>query len=190
MNASPPTGAEPLPTGGAPAPTEPPEAGPSLADALHLRRAIALSAAGAAQGNRPFGAVVVSADGKVMAEAFNDNAATGDCTAHAEVNALRRIDQRAHREALAGATLYASGEPCVMCAGAIFWSGIRRVVFGLDAVALRRFRVLQAGARDVALSCREVFAASPEPVQVIGPWLADEAEAPHRAYWGAPPAGA
>jgi tRNA(adenine34) deaminase len=155
-------------------------------DATHLRRAIELSASTAARGNRPFGAVVASTGtGRVLAEAWNDNAETGDCTAHAEVNALR-IASKAHpRSALAGATIYASGEPCVMCAGAIFWSGIRRVVFGIDAVRLRTFRELQAGAGDLELSCREVFAASSEPFTVLGPALLDEATAPHTAYWQA-----
>lgn len=152
-------------------------------DGTCLRRAIALSAEGSAKGNRPFGAVVATADGTVLAEAHNDNAATGDCSAHAEVNALRRIDMRQVRDMLAGATMYASGEPCVMCAGAIFWSGIRRVVFGIDAVSLRRFRVTQAGAGDLEMSCREVFAHSPQPFQVIGPALLDEAARAHRDYW-------
>lgn len=152
-------------------------------DARHLRQAIALSARAGAAGNRPFGAVVVAADGRVLAEAHNDNAATGDCTAHAEVNALRAATPAHDRATLAGATMYASGEPCVMCAGAIFWSGIRRVVFGIDAVALRRYRVLKSGAGDLELSCREVFAASPQPFEVIGPALADEAAAPHDAFW-------
>ncbi len=156
----------------------------SDADGRYLRQAIALSATGSAQGNRPFGSVVVSALGEVLAEAFNDNAATGDCTAHAEVNALRLATQGKPRNALAGATLYASGEPCVMCAGAIFWSGIRRVVFGIDAVSLRRFRATQAGAADLQMSCRDVFASSAEPFTVIGPVLDDEAATPHQAYWG------
>jgi tRNA(Arg) A34 adenosine deaminase TadA len=150
------------------------------ADGRYLRRAIELSAIGSARGNRPFGAVVVSADGQLLAEAHNDNAATGDCTAHAEVNALRPLK----REAMAGATMYASGEPCVMCAGAIFWSGIRRVVFGIDAVSLRRFRAQDAAAADLQMSCREVFAHSAEPFTVIGPALLDEAAAPHQAFWG------
>ncbi|GHD01035.1 tRNA-specific adenosine deaminase [Pseudorhodoferax aquiterrae] len=150
------------------------------ADGSYLRRAIELSAIGSARGNRPFGAVVVSADGQLLAEAHNDNAATGDCTAHAEVNALRQL----RREAMAGATMYASGEPCVMCAGAIFWSGIRRVVFGIDAVSLRRFRAKDASAADLQMSCREVFAHSAEPFTVIGPALLAEATAPHQAYWG------
>ncbi|CAN7658417.1 nucleoside deaminase [Pseudorhodoferax sp. LjRoot39] len=150
------------------------------ADGRYLRQAIALSAIGSARGNRPFGAVVVGADGRLLAEAHNDNAATGDCTAHAEVNALRQLQ----REAMAGATMYASGEPCVMCAGAIFWSGIRRVVFGIDAVSLRRFRATDAAAADLQMSCREVFAHSAEPFTVIGPALLDEAAAPHQAFWG------
>lgn len=156
----------------------------SEADGRYLRQAIALSAMGSSQGNRPFGSVVVAATGEVLAEAFNDNAASGDCTAHAEVNALRIATTGQPRTALAGATLYASGEPCVMCAGAIFWSGIRRVVFGIDAVSLRRFRATQAGAADLQMSCRDVFASSAEPFTVIGPALDDEAAAPHHAYWG------
>lgn len=156
----------------------------SESDGRYLRQAIALSATGSGRGNRPFGAVVVSAHDEVLAAAFNDNAATGDCTAHAEVNALRVATTGQPRTALAGATLYASGEPCVMCAGAIFWSGIRRVVFGIDAVSLRAFRSTQAGAADLEMSCRQVFATSIEPFVVIGPALVEEAAAPHHAYWG------
>lgn len=153
------------------------------ADALYLRRAIELSAQAAGRGNRPFGAVVVANDGTLLGEAWNDNAETGDCTGHAEVNALRIASPAHPRETFAGATMYASGEPCVMCAGAIFWSGIRRVVFRLDAERLRAFRTLHAGAGDLEMSCRDVFKASPQPFEVIGPALAEEATAPHTAYW-------
>ncbi len=152
-------------------------------DALYLRRAIELSAQTARRGNRPFGAVVVANDGAVLGAAWNDNAETGNCTGHAEVNALRIASLAHPREAFANATIYASGEPCVMCAGAIFWAGIRRVVFGLDAVRLRAFRHLQPGAGDLEMSCRDVFAASPQAFEVIGPALAAEATAPHTAYW-------
>jgi tRNA(adenine34) deaminase len=152
-------------------------------DALYLRRAIDLSAQAGKRGNRPFGAVVVAGNGAVLGEARNDNTETGDCTRHAEVNALSAASQAHPRGAFAGATMYASGEPCVMCAGAIFWSGIRRVVFGIDAVSLRDFRALQTGAGDLEMSCRDVFATSPQPFEVIGPALADEAIAPHTAFW-------
>lgn len=155
-------------------------------DDRHLRRAIELSAEAAGRGNRPFGSVVVSAAGEVLGEAYNDTAEHGDCTGHAETNALRRASTAHPKSAFAGSTVYASGEPCVMCAGAIFWSGARRVVFGIDATTLRGFRRTQAGAADLELSCREVFAASAEPFEVIGPALADEAAAVHVAYWGPP----
>ncbi len=167
-------------------PVDPPE-GASLgdADARHLRRAIALSAEAGAHGSRPFGAVIVSATGEVLAEARNDTAEGGGCTGHAELNALRHASPAHSRPVLAGATMYASGEPCVMCAGATFWSGIRRVVFGLDAERLRSFRRLHANASDLEMSCREVFASAADPFDVIGPALVDEATAPHTAFWSA-----
>ena len=152
-------------------------------DALYLRRAIELSAVARARGNRPFGAVIASADGRVLAEAINSNTESGDCTAHAEVNALREATLKHPRELLATATMYASGEPCVMCAGAIFWSGIARVVYGLDAVRLRVFRGEVATQRDAELSCRDVFRASPHPIEAIGPALLEEASVPHRGFW-------
>lgn len=158
------------------------------ADALALRRAIALSELAASRGSRPFGAVIVGADGRSLAEGHNDNAASGDCTAHAEVMALRQAAAAGIRRAeLAGATMLASGEPCVMCAGAIFWSGIRRVVFGIDAERLRGYRRLQPGAADLVLSCRQVFEASDQPFTVIGPALLAEATAPHDRFWSAVP---
>lgn len=154
-------------------------------DTRCLRRAIELSAQAGSRGNRPFGAVVVSAAGAVLGEAPNDIADTGDCTGHAELRAIS-VASRAHpREAFAGATVYASGEPCVMCAGAIYWSGVRRVVFGIDAVRLREFRK-RAGSGDLEWSCREVFERSPEAIETLGPALLDEASAPHAAFWPAP----
>jgi tRNA(adenine34) deaminase len=152
-------------------------------DALYLRRAIELAAIAASQGNRPFGAVIATPEGEVLGEGWNNVLEHHDCTGHAEVNALRLASPVHARERLAAATLYASGEPCVMCAGAIFWSGIRRVVFGLDAERLRAFRRMQPGGVDIAMGCREVFAASPERVEVIGPALSAEATAPHANFW-------
>ena len=152
-------------------------------DALYLRRAIALSAQARERGNRPFGAVIVDAHGRVLAEACNSNGESGDCTAHAEVNALRQASPRHPREVLAGATMYASGEPCAMCAGAIFWSGMRRVVFGMDAQRLRDFRGEVARQQDIHLSCRDVFDAAPQRFVIHGPCLVEEAAVPHEGAW-------
>ncbi|GAA0501033.1 nucleoside deaminase [Pigmentiphaga sp. GD03639] len=152
-------------------------------DGRYLRRAIELANLARSRGNRPFGSVIVGADGTVLAEAWNRNGETGDCTAHAETEAIRLASPRHTREELAGATLYASGEPCVMCAGAIYWSNIRRVVFGIDAVRLRAFRGARLDQRDAELSCRDVFDASPVPIACIGPALLDEAAASHEGGW-------
>lgn len=152
-------------------------------DALYLGRAIALSRETSARGNRPFGAVIALPDGTVIAEACNITAENGDCTAHAETEALRIASPKASRDLLAQATMYASGEPCVMCAGAIYWGNIRRVVFGIDALRLRRFRHMRPGAGDLVMSCREVFVHSSHTIDVIGPALLAEATQVHEAFW-------
>jgi tRNA(adenine34) deaminase len=149
----------------------------------HLRRAIELAMQARRRGNRPFGAVVVDAGGAVLAEAEADNNITGDCTGHAETNALRIATRKHARETLAGCTLYSSAEPCVMCAGAIFWSNIRRLVYGIDAVTLRDYRGEVAAQKDLQMSCRDVFRASPHAIDVVGPCLEDEARVPHEGFW-------
>lgn len=152
-------------------------------DGHYLRQAIALADRARARGNRPFGAVIVGGDGTVLAEAWNANGETGDCTAHAETSAIRIASPKHPREVLARATLYSSGEPCVMCAGAIFWANIGRVVYGIDAVRLRAFRGERQDQRDAELSCRDVFDASPHPIDCIGPALVAEASASHEGAW-------
>ena len=135
------------------------------------------------RGNRPFGAVVVSSEGEVLVQAYCNTTETGDCTGHAETNAVRQLSPRVSREVLATSTLYSSAEPCVMCAGAIFWSGIGRVIFGIDAVRLRVFRGEVAEQKDAELSCRDVFDASPRTFECIGPVMLDECSAPHIGFW-------
>lgn len=152
-------------------------------DATYLRQAIALSRTARQRGNRPFGSVIVAPDGTVLGAGWNSNGESGDCTAHAEVQAIREACQRHDRTALEQATLYASGEPCVMCAGAIFWANIRRVVYGIDDQRLRVFRGERLDQRDVELSCRDVFRAAPFAVECTGPSLVDEASQPHVGAW-------
>ena len=74
-------------------------------DGAYLRRAIAWSRSGRERGNRPFGAVVVSERGEVLAEAWCNTGETGDCTGHAETNAVRQVSPRFDRETLSRATL-------------------------------------------------------------------------------------
>lgn len=149
----------------------------------YMGQAIAWAHTARDRGNRPFGAVIVAADGTLLTEAYCNTSETGDCTGHAETNAVRIASSTISRETLQAATLYSSAEPCVMCAGAIFWSGISRVVFGIDAVSLRVFRGERAEQRDAELSCRDVFAASPHAIECIGPVMMEEAREPHKGFW-------
>src|SRR5687768_14770951 len=102
-------------------------------DERWLRAAIIVARQAMTAGNAPFGAVLVAADGRLLLEAGNTVLTSGDATGHAELNLIREATQRLDPATLAGATLYASTEPCPMCAGAVFWSGIGRVVFGLSS---------------------------------------------------------
>jgi tRNA(adenine34) deaminase len=85
--------------------------------------------AGAA-GDVPVGAVVLGADGDVLARAGNERERAGDPTAHAEVLALRRAAAAAGTWRLAGATVVVTLEPCPMCAGALLAARVARLVFG------------------------------------------------------------
>jgi tRNA(adenine34) deaminase len=126
-------------------------------------------------GNPPFGAVLVAPDETVMGRAGNTEAETGDCTGHAETNLVRDASQQYDDETLRRATLYASTEPCAMCAGAIFWARIGQVVFGLRAERL--YEMKGNAGRQLHLSCREVLDRGNHDVAVIGPVLEDEAAA-------------
>lgn len=152
-------------------------------DGRYLRQAIALADKARERGNRPFGALIVAANGQVLAEASNANGESGDCTAHAELSAIRLASPLHCRDALATATLYSSAEPCVMCAGAIFWSAIGRVVYGIDAERLRVFRGERLDQKDAELSCRDVFERSSHPIECIGPSLIAEASQSHQGGW-------
>ena len=98
-------------------------------DEQMINRAIDLGRSGAESGSGgPFGAVVVIA-GVVVGEAHNAVIATGDPTAHAEVQAIRAAAQQVGSPHLVGAVLYTSCEPCPMCAGAAMWARVDRVVY-------------------------------------------------------------
>ncbi|MGZ8401562.1 MAG: nucleoside deaminase [Methyloceanibacter sp.] len=94
--------------------------------------ALALEQAAEARnlGEVPVGAVVVSADGEVLARAGNRTLALRDPTAHAELLAIRAACARLGSERLTGCDLYVTLEPCAMCAAAISFARIRRLYFG------------------------------------------------------------
>lgn len=131
-----------------------------------LARSIELAAQAAASGNRPFGAVLVAADGAVLAEGRNEVAAAGDITAHAELAAIRRATADGSADRFPGATMYASGEPCPMCAAACVWAGVTRIIF---AASTRAFSTFLTEGPHFTLACADLIAATDVEITVIGP---------------------
>lgn len=147
-----------------------------------LRQAFAVAQRAREQGNHPFGAILVDANGEKILEAENTVITDRDCVGHAETNLLREASRRFEARVLAQCTIYASAEPCAMCAGAIYWSGVNRLVYGLSKQRLSEIQNQQIYWQ-LALPCREVFARGQREISVEGPALEAEAEIVHKDYW-------
>jgi len=102
-------------------------------DKVFLKQAIEVAKKGIQAGGGPFGAVITRS-GEIIAEAYNKVVLTSDPTAHAEVNAIRQAAAGLKTHDLSECTLYSSCEPCPMCLGAIYWAGIKKVVYACDRV--------------------------------------------------------
>jgi tRNA(Arg) A34 adenosine deaminase TadA len=152
-------------------------------DEVFLRRSFVVARRAATNGNHPFGAILVDQHRNVLIEAENGYMPTHDGTAHAERLIATQACTTLSPDTLRQATLYSSAEPCAMCAGAIYWAGIGRLVYGLSEHRLRIVTGNHPENPTLDLPCREVFASGQRPTEVIGPMLEDEAEAVHEGAW-------
>jgi len=148
-----------------------------------LRSAIAISGRSREHGNHPFGALLADEDGRVLFEAENSVVTSGDVTGHAEIGLIRSASRTLPSEEFAKATLYSSAEPCAMCAGAIYWAGIGRVVYAMAETDLLALTGSHAENPTLDLGCRIVLASGQRHIEVVGPALADEAMAVHEGFW-------
>ncbi|EGN57338.1 tRNA-specific adenosine deaminase [Hallella multisaccharivorax DSM 17128] len=98
-------------------------------DEYFMRLAISEAQAAYEEGEIPVGAVIV-ANGRVIARAHNQTETLHDVTAHAEMLAITSAASMLGGKYLNGCTLYVTVEPCVMCAGALGWAQLSRIVFG------------------------------------------------------------
>lgn len=152
-------------------------------DLGHLRTAIGVAQQAREHENHPFGAILVDENNQVILKAENTVITGSDCTGHAETNLMRLATQHFSLEKLALCTLYTSTEPCAMCAGAIHWGNVRRVVYALGATEL--YDLVGPSPDHLMIPCREVFARSQRHVEVEGPALelGKEARAVHQGFW-------
>jgi tRNA(Arg) A34 adenosine deaminase TadA len=155
-------------------------------DEALLRRAFDVARQSRAAGDHPFGSVLADSEGNLIMEQGNGfTSEGGDRTAHAERLLASRAARAYDLRFLARCTLYTSAEPCAMCAGAIYWAGIGRVVYGQSEKALKA----QTGAHEenptLDLPCATVFAAGQRPTEIVGPMLEAEAAQLQADFWAA-----
>lgn len=149
-----------------------------------LRKSFEVARRAMESGCHPFGAILAGPDGEVLLEQGNGFLPDHDMTGHAERILAGRASVKYGAAFLRGCTLYSSAEPCAMCAGAIYWAGIGRLVYGMSEHELKGITGNHAENPTLDLPCRVVFEAGQRVVEVRGPMLEDEARALHEGVWG------
>ena len=149
------------------------------ADLAHLRQSIQVAEDAVAHGTHPFGSIVVSAAGEVVSSCGNNSLPPeGDPTQHAELQAVAAAFRVLGADGMKGSTLFTSAEPCAMCSGAIYWSGIGRMVF-----ACSEARLGEIAGIGLNVPSRAVLQTGARIVTVVGPNLEDEAAEVHQEFW-------
>ena len=162
---------------------------PTQTDLKLLRRTFDLASQAAARGMHPFAALLAGPDGEVLMEQLNAYLPDHDMTGHAERVLMTRASQKWRPDFLARCTMYTSAEPCCMCAGAAYWAGLGRVVYGLSEHRLKQMTGNHPENPTLDLPCRVVFAAGQREIAVLGPLLENEALEVHENFWSRTPAG-
>jgi tRNA(Arg) A34 adenosine deaminase TadA len=152
-------------------------------DVEFLRASFAVAARSRAHGNHPFGAVVVDDAGRIVLEQENAFTSEHDMLGHAELLIARQAWRLFGSEALGDYTLYTSAEPCAMCSGGIYWSGIGRVVYGLAERTLLELTGDNPENPTMSVDCRGILNGGQREVAVAGPALEEEAFTAHEGFW-------
>jgi tRNA(adenine34) deaminase len=142
-----------------------------------VRTAIGLAAEAGRRGDPPFGALLVSPHGEVVAMASNRQVSGDDPTAHAEIELLRAAARAGHRPPLAGCTVVVNAEPCSMCASALVKAAISALVYGAP----------HESHLDPDIDVATVFARARRPPSVTADVLATEAAAEIALFRGTAP---
>jgi len=151
-------------------------------DAL-LTRSFELAAEARAAGDHPFGALF-EVDGHVVAEARNRIYSDHDMTAHAETALILMMEREDLLDQAGAGTLYASCEPCPMCVGAMFWAGVRRVVYGLSTTRLMELATAPGDTPvGFTITAAEIGGAATPPMLFDGPNRQEEAAVAHIGFW-------
>ncbi|MTD42364.1 nucleoside deaminase [Erwinia sp. CPCC 100877] len=146
-------------------------------DQQFMKQALQLAETAAQKGNEPFGAVLVK-EQQVVFTAENQIYTASDPTYHAELGMIRDFCASQKITDLSDYTLYTSCEPCCMCAGAMVWSQLGRMVFSLSHEELA-----EIAGFNIMIGSEEIFAKSPNQPEVTKGVLQKEAVPVYQKYF-------
>jgi tRNA(Arg) A34 adenosine deaminase TadA len=141
----------------------------------YIRKCIEVANEAQKNGNLPFGAVLVDPDGNIVLENGNYEITQRDYTGHAEIGLIVKASKIYSKDYLSKCTLYSNCEPCIMCAGAIYYSNVGRVIFGI-ADEMYREMTGDKSYPLMRMTSRELFKYGDKKIESIGPFneLAEE----------------
>lgn len=139
-----------------------------------IDRTVELSFNALKNGNNPFAALLLSKENKILLEQKNIERVSGDCTCHAETVLIRQASIRYSKAFLKDCKLVSIAEPCAMCSGAIYWSNVGTVIYGLSESKLLELTGNNPLNPTMSLPCRTVFASGQKDITIIGPLFEEE----------------
>lgn len=151
-----------------------------------LKRVIEICHEARAAGNHPFGCLLADSEGNILMEQGNEEVSLGgDCTAHAETLLMRKASQRYSKEEMWNFTMYNCGDPCAMCAGAMYWGNLGRLVYIGRESELKKVTGDDIRNPTLDLPSRVVFSRGQKNIEVLGPFLELEPDMmkAHEGYW-------
>ena len=138
-------------------------------------------------GNHPFGAVLTDKEGNIVLRAGNTVTTDHNDCGHAETNLMIAASKKFSREFLKDCSLYTSVEPCAMCAGAMYWTNVGRLVYALSEHQLLELTGDDPENQTFDLPCRDVLSKGQKDIEVIGPVddesLINEVVSDHKGFW-------
>lgn len=140
-----------------------------------LERSLAIAKQSLDNGNLPFGCLLAGPDNNILAEAENTVLTDDDMIAHCEINLIHMLSGKYEADFLQNCTVYASTEPCPMCAAAIFWSGIGNIVFALPKETFHQVAKTNNPSHVFDIKASELLSHGGRKVTVTGPVMEKQA---------------
>jgi tRNA(Arg) A34 adenosine deaminase TadA len=147
-----------------------------LNDIALLRAALETGRKSQSKGNLPFGCILADIAGNILAYGENTVITDNDAIAHCEINIIHQLAGRYSAGFLSNCTIYAGTEPCPMCMGAIFWSGIGRLVYALSKQGYHEVAGTVDPAYMFQMAPKDLLAHGGRDIEVVGPLLEEEAK--------------